>query len=80
MAGLVPLAGPHRGRVAAFDQTRGLGRLEEEDGTGFDFHATALADGTRAVTVGTVVVFDVVPAHRGRYEARAISAVAPSAG
>ena len=73
-----PTAGPRVGRITAFDQTRGLGVLEDEDGSAFDFHATAIADGTRTIALGAPVVFHVVPGHRGRYEARAIAA-APSA-
>jgi cold shock CspA family protein len=78
VGGPAPGAGPHVGRITAFDQARGLGVLEDEDGTAFDFHATAIADGTRTIALGARVVFDVVPGHRGRYEARAIAA-APSA-
>jgi cold shock CspA family protein len=79
VAGPAPAAGPHVGHITAFDQTRGLGVVEDVDGTAYDFHATAIADGTRTIAVGAPVVFHVVPGHRGRYEARAIAA-APSAG
>ena len=69
----VPSAGPHRGRVASFDQTRGLGEVLDDDGRSFGFHATAIADGSRSITVGTDVSFTVAPGHRGRYEARSLA-------
>jgi cold shock CspA family protein len=40
-----------------------------ESGATFHFHATAIADGTREIAVGTEVIFTVVAGHRGRYEA-----------
>jgi cold shock CspA family protein len=74
MAGPVPSTGPHRGRVASFDPRRGLGSVEDEDGTRFGFHATAIADGSRRIDVGTKVVFTVSPGHGGLYEARSLLA------
>jgi cold shock CspA family protein len=76
VGGPVPSTGPHRGRVASFDPRRGLGSVEDEDGTGYGFHATAIADGSRRITVGTTVVFTVSPGHAGLYEARSLMAVA----
>jgi cold shock CspA family protein len=61
--------------VASFDATRGLGAVTDDDGTSFGFHATAIADGSRRIAVGTTVVFTVTPGHRGRYEARSLVAV-----
>jgi cold shock CspA family protein len=72
VAGPVPSSGPHLGRVTSFDPARGLGAVEEDDGTSFGFHATAIADGSRRIDVGTAVAFTVTPGHRGRYEARAL--------
>ena len=72
MGGPVPFAGPQHGRVASFDADRGLGTVKGSDGTSFGFHATAIADGTRRIAVGTVVVFSVCPGQRGRYEARSL--------
>jgi cold shock CspA family protein len=72
MAGSVPAAGPHHGRVASFDPARGLGAVADDDGSSYDFHATAIADGSRRIAVGTTVVFTVRPGHRGRYEARSL--------
>jgi cold shock CspA family protein len=72
VAGPVSAAGPHHGRVAAFDATRGLGTVDDDDGTAYGFHATAIADGSRRIEVGTAVVFTVSPGHRGLYEARSL--------
>jgi cold shock CspA family protein len=62
----------HHGRVTSFDRTRGLGAVTGTDGTAFDFHATAIADGSRTIEVGTAVTFTVAAGHRGRYEARSL--------
>lgn len=45
-----------------------------QDGAGdvFDFHATAIADGSRTIEEGAAVSFSVAPGHRGRYEARSL--------
>jgi cold shock CspA family protein len=72
VAGPVPSTGPQRGRVASFDPRRGLGSVEDEDGTSYGFHATAIADGSRRIQVGTMVVFTVSPGHGGLYEARSL--------
>jgi cold shock CspA family protein len=69
VAGPVPSAGPHHGRVVSFDPIRGLGAVDDADGTRYGFHATAIADGTRRIGVGAAVVFTVAPGHRGLYEA-----------
>jgi cold shock CspA family protein len=74
----VPLHRPHLGRVTSFDPRRGLGTVREEGGEEFGFHATAIADGSRAIAVGTAVTFVVLPGHRGRYEAAALSPWAES--
>jgi cold shock CspA family protein len=75
VAGPIPSAGPHHGRVTSFDHTRGLGRVAESDDTDYPFHATAIADGSRAIDVQTSVAFTVVPGHGGRYEARSLTPV-----
>jgi cold shock CspA family protein len=72
VAGPVPAAGPRLGRVASFDATRGLGTVEDDEGTAYGFHATAIADGTRRIAVGTPVSFTVAPGHGGRCEARSL--------
>ena len=80
MAGPVPSAGPHRGSVASFDAARGLGTVQDADGTTYGFHATAIGDGSRRIDVGTTVVFTVSPGHGGLYEARSLMPVAGLAG
>jgi cold shock CspA family protein len=60
------------GLVAAFDDPRGLGTVLDDDGLRYDFHCTAVADGSRTIEVGTAVTFLLAPAHRGRFEARDI--------
>jgi cold shock CspA family protein len=64
------------GVVTAFDPERGLGTVAADaDGGDLPFHCTAIADGTRAIEVGTSVVFRSVPGHLGRMEARDLVAV-----
>ena len=75
MGGPVPSTGPHHGHVASFDAARGLGVVDDDDGSSFGFHATAIADGSRRIAEGTAVVFTVSPGHRGLYEARSLSPV-----
>jgi CspA family cold shock protein len=77
VAGPIPSAGAHHGRVASFDPARGLGEVVDDDGTPFPFHATAVADGSRTIAVGTAVSFVVAPGHRGRYEARSLAPAGP---
>jgi cold shock CspA family protein len=64
------------GRVAAFDERRGLGEVESERGERFQFHCTAIADGTRTVPVDARVVFTPVPGPIGGFEAGRIRTVA----
>jgi cold shock CspA family protein len=75
VAGPAAAAGPLLGRVASFDATRGLGTVTDEAGAVYDFHATAIADGTRRIGVGATVSFSLTPGHRGRYEARALTPI-----
>jgi cold shock CspA family protein len=72
VGGPVPSTGPHCGRVTSFDPARGLGTVDDDDGTTYGFHATAVADGSRRIDVGTTVVFTVSPGTRGLYEARSL--------
>ena len=59
-----------RGVVAAFDEHKGYGTVRaEDDGREYFFHCTQIADGSRTIAVGTPVTFEVVPGHRGRWEA-----------
>ena len=62
------------GRVATFDERRGLGTIHGA-GTTYPFHCTALLDGTRSVEVGTPVTFEVRAAGMGRWEATRIEKV-----
>jgi cold shock CspA family protein len=62
------------GRITAFDARRGWGTVTDPEGTEFEFHATAIADGSRLIDPGTEVRFAVAAGHRGRYEARGLSA------
>jgi cold shock CspA family protein len=68
------------GTVIEFDDAAGTGRVRDDDADGAErfFHCTAIADGTRTITVGTKVTYDVRPGHRGQWEAAAITPVAPS--
>jgi cold shock CspA family protein len=63
-----------RGTVRFFDERRGRGEIEADDGATFPFHSTAITDGTRRIAPGTPVDFDVVAALPGRWEATAIEA------
>jgi cold shock CspA family protein len=72
------LTAAHEGRVLAFDAHRGLGVVEDRDGTHYDFHCTRITGGSRSIRVGSAVRYDVVPGTLGRWEADAIAAVAPA--
>jgi cold shock CspA family protein len=78
----VPSRRPFFGRVTSFDARRGLGTVTasdpdaDGDGSTFDFHATAILDGSRQIEPGTEVNFVVTPGHCGRYEARALTPAA----
>jgi cold shock CspA family protein len=58
--------------VRTFDERRGRGEIEADDGTTYGFHSTAIADGTRRIASGTRIEFDVVAGPLGRWEATAI--------
>jgi cold shock CspA family protein len=60
------------GDVVEFDEARGLGSVEFGDGRLLPFHCTAITDGSRRITPGTVVAFEVVAGRLGRLEARSI--------
>jgi cold shock CspA family protein len=60
------------GRVVGFDEYRGLGEVETDDGRRLSFHCTAIADGTRAIPVDIPVEFEVVAGPLGRYEAASV--------
>jgi cold shock CspA family protein len=77
MAELVPLAPLYLGHVTDFDARRGCGTVTDTEGATFAFHATAIADGSRRIALGTAVSFVVAPGHRGLYEARGLTGVGP---
>ncbi len=59
-----------RGTVSAYDETRGFGEITADStGAVSFFHATQIADGTRTISVGAAVEFELVAGGRGRYEA-----------
>ncbi len=61
-----------RGVVVAFDDGKGFGAVRDAHGVERFFHCTAIADGSRTISVGTEVDFDVVAGHLGRWEASAV--------
>jgi cold shock CspA family protein len=67
-----PSTDRRRGIVRTFDERRGRGEIAAEDGTTYGFHSTAIADGSRRITGGTPVEFDVIAGLPGRWEAAAI--------
>jgi cold shock CspA family protein len=69
----VPLRAIRHGAVTAFDPKRGWGTVTEDGGAAFDFHATAIADGSRTIALGADVTFLVEPGHRGLDEARSLT-------
>jgi CspA family cold shock protein len=60
------------GHVVEFDDHRGLGVVEGDDGARYPFHCTAIVDGTRTIPPGARVEFDVVAGPIGRYEAASV--------
>jgi cold shock CspA family protein len=66
--------------VASFDARRGWGTVTDSEGAEFEFHATAIVDGSRRIDPGTTVGFAVVPGHRGRYEAREVTVLSGLTG
>ena len=65
------------GRVVEFDDDKGYGFVEGDDGRRLFFHCTAIADGSRTIPSGTAVDYEVTAGHMGRWEA---SGVSPRAG
>lgn len=57
-----------QGVVAAFDEQSGLGVVATDDGVQHPFHCIEIADGSRAIDIGTEVSFDLL-AKFGRWEA-----------
>jgi cold shock CspA family protein len=65
------------GVVADFDDPRGLGTVLGDDGRRYDFHCTAVADGSRSIEPGLRVMFTIEPGHLGRLEARSLVPAEP---
>jgi cold shock CspA family protein len=63
------------GRVSTFDERRGVGEVQGDDGESYPFHCTRIADGSRSIPRGVAVTFEVAPGGLGRWEAVAISRV-----
>jgi len=57
------------GTVQSFDEFVGLGTVVDAQGTAFNFHCTAIADGSRNIAVGTAVTFVLKQGTLGRIEA-----------
>ena len=60
---------PGTGVVSSFDEPRGLGVITAASGDELPFHCTAIVDGTRTISVGERVRFQVVAGPMGRWEA-----------
>ena len=63
------------GVVIDFSVSRGLGEVQLDDGVVLSFHATAIAGGSREITVGTRVCVDARATHRGRVQAAVVSPI-----
>lgn len=61
------------GAVAEFDERRGIGLIVGVDGARHGFHCTAILDGSRTISVGEAVRFQVRTGPLGREEAAGIS-------
>ena len=68
--------------MTTFDARRGWGTVTDSAGAEceFEFHATAIVDGSRRIDPGVSVGFAVVPGHRGRYEAREVTVLPGATG
>jgi cold shock CspA family protein len=67
-----------RGTVVEFDDAKGYGTVEGDDGRRMFFHCTAIADGSRTISVGAEVDYEVAAGHQGRWEAKRLSPPVPS--
>ena len=64
-----------QGEVVDFDEPAGYGTIRSDAGERYFFHCTAISDGSRTISSGTHVTFDVVPGRRGQWEAARIGPV-----
>lgn len=65
-----------RARVVSFDEQRGDGWLVSDDGDELYFHCVEIADGSRSISVDTVVSARRQVGHLGRDEAAEIYSLA----
>jgi cold shock CspA family protein len=63
------------GRVAVWDDARGVGELASADGAQLGFHCTAIVDGSRTIDEGTAVAYTVVAGRLGQPEAGIVTPV-----
>jgi cold shock CspA family protein len=63
------------GRVASWDDARGLGAIAGADGSSLEFHCTAIADGSRTISEGATVAYTTVAGRLGRAEAGVVAPV-----
>lgn len=84
MASVLAAEGPggplRSATVREFDEDAGLGVVEVDGVGSVPFHCTAIADGTRTISVGVAVVCRIVPGHLGRPEAASLTGVANPGG
>ncbi len=66
-----------RALVVHFDVDTGLGILDIDAVGEVPFHCTVIADGSRAIAVGSSVVCRLGPAHRGGVEAVGVLPLGP---
>ena len=69
---------PLSGRVIAFDPVVGIGGVELVDGRISNFHATAIADGSRRIGIGAEVEVTLRASTNGKWESQNITLRAPS--
>lgn len=67
-----------KGKVVAFDDATGLGKVQAGDGSSYRFHCTQILDGSRTIAVGTPVAFTVAPGRRGEWEAAEVEDLLPA--
>ena len=64
--GLSAAFSTHTGTVVTFDDHVGAGTVTSDaSGETWSFHCTRIADGSRTITVGAAVAFDVEPGPTG---------------
>lgn len=63
------------GVVAEFDEDRGIGLIQRDDGTNYPFQCLSIADGTRTIPVGVSVAFSVAAGRMGKWEATSITTI-----